>query len=513
MESSFNERAQATPELMEEVKALPTDQREYLREVSKSDLYALSKGILGYKDLNPDTHGAFCRFFEGDPKLRRLGLMPRAHLKSTIATIADSIRLVLLDPNEARILIAGETATQAEKFLSELKGHWEKNELLRNLFPELVPPRLAGPGVKWSNSVASIVRARDYRVGSWNTIGVGGAVTGDHYNRIKCDDLIGLEAARSPATMAAAIAWVSNIDSLLIDQNVDVIDFVGTRWSRTDLYAFIMRLYGSRLSVFLREAIEDGKIIFPQKHTLESFETMQRETPLIWYAQYCNNPLAGGQNDFPAGSIQTYSFNTAGDVVLQRDGVTKVWKLEDLDRIITADPNSGSLVAPDTAAIVVSGISPDDEVIVLHTWSGRSTPSAFVDKIFDLWKRWRPRVVGIEQAGQQNTRFYFDKKAEEEEVYIRVVPLKPKNRNKIDRIRTALQPLFGSRKVYMLSTQTVLRKAADEFPDTDPIDELDALAYGTEEGMWRKPMRYVDMEENQKVLRLIVNRRNKRTGY
>jgi hypothetical protein len=108
MESSFNERSQAAPELMEEVKALPSDQRTYLREVSKSDLYTLSKGILGYKDLNPETHGAFCRFIEGEKKLRRLALMPRAHLKSTIATISDSIRLVLLDPDETRLLIAGE---------------------------------------------------------------------------------------------------------------------------------------------------------------------------------------------------------------------------------------------------------------------------------------------------------------------------------------------------------------------------------------------------------------------
>jgi hypothetical protein len=505
--------ARVEPEIMEEVKALPSDQREFMRDVAKNDLYILSKGILGYKDINPDTHGGFCRFVESEIKLRRMGLMPRTHLKSTIATIADSIRLVLRDPDEARILIAGETSTQAEKFLAELKGHWEKNDILRNLFPELVPPRMAGPGVKWSTTIASINRSRDYKEGSWNTIGVGGAVTGGHYNRIKCDDLVGLEASRSPAAMAAAIAWVSNIEPLLIDQHADIIDYIGTRWSRTDLYAFVMKFYGERIAVFLREAIEDGKIIFPQKHTIEEYTTLQNEAPLVWYAQYCNNPLAGGQNDFPAGSVQTYSFDLNGNIVLFRDGQKKVWKLSDLDRVIAADPNSGSLTAPDTAAIVTTGISPDDEVIVLDAWSGRITPSGFVDKIFEKWNRWRPRVVGIEKAGQQNTQHYFEKKMQEEEIYIRVIPLKPKNRNKIERIRTALQPLFASKKVYMLATQSVLRKATDEFPDTDPIDELDALSYGTEDGMWRKPMRYEDQEENGRVLRLIVNRRNKRTGY
>jgi hypothetical protein len=501
-------------EVLEEVISLPSDQITFLRDVAKRDLYALSKGILGYKDVNPATHGDFCRFIESEPKRRRLELMPRTHLKSTIATVSDSIRLVLQDPDEARILIAGETATTAEKFLAEIKGHWEKNKLLRTLFPELVPPRLAGPGVKWSANIASINRVKDYREGSWNAIGVGGAAVGSHFNRIKCDDLIGLEAYRSPAAMEAAIAWVSNIDSMLIDQHKDIIDYIGTRWARRDLYNFVMELYGDRMAVFLREAIENGKIIFPEKHSMEEYETMQQKTPLIWYAQYCNNPLAGGQNDFPAGCIQTFSFNTDGDVVLYKDNDRVVWKLEDLDRVVLADPNSGSLLAPDTASILSTGVTPDNDIVVLSAWSGRVSPSDFVDRLFDTWKRWRPRVVGVEKAGQQNTQHYFDKKLEEEEIYIRVEPLNPKNRNKIDRIRTALEPLFRSRKIYMLSTQTTLRKAADEFPDTHPIDELDALAYGTEDGMWRRPLRQKDQDENNRVLQLVMrSRRNKRTGY
>jgi hypothetical protein len=168
----------STEEVVEEVTALAGDQREFLRDVARNDLYTLTKGILGYQDVNPETHGAFCRYIQDEEKRRRLGLMPRSHLKTTIATVADPIRLVLKEPDETRLLIAGETATTAEKILSEVKGHWEKNKLLRALFPELVPTRLAGPGVKWSNSIASIVRNRDYKEGNWNTVGVGGTVVG-----------------------------------------------------------------------------------------------------------------------------------------------------------------------------------------------------------------------------------------------------------------------------------------------------------------------------------------------
>jgi hypothetical protein len=44
------------------------------------------------------------------------------------------------------------------------------------------------------------------------TIGVGGAITGFHFTRIKGDDLIGIEAARSPAKMKEAIDWTDNIE-------------------------------------------------------------------------------------------------------------------------------------------------------------------------------------------------------------------------------------------------------------------------------------------------------------
>lgn len=508
--------APLTPEAAEDLDGMLKDEqsREFLRESFKNDLYIAAKGVLGYKDVNKRTHGSFCRFVQKNEKKRRLGLMPRAHLKSTIATIADSVRLAVKDPDETRILIGGETATNAEKFLAEIKGHFEKNKLFRALFPELIPTRFAGPGVQWSTSFATLVRNTVYKEATWSTVGVGGAIVGGHFNRIKCDDLIGLEAFRSPAAMKAAIEWAEHLEPLLVDQHVDIIDFIGTRWSRNDLYHRLMKLFGAEMAVFTREAIEQNEVIFPEKHTLQGYERMQRETPLLWYAQYCNNPLAAGQSDFPVGAIKQFYFDLDGDIVLRLDdGSEKHWRLEDLDRVIAADPNSGSITAPDTAAIVVTGISPDDEVIVLSVWSGRVSPSAFVDKIYETHRRWRPRIVGIEQAGQQNTKFYFDDKAEKENQYINTIPLKPKNRNKIDRIRTAVEPIIRSGRLYMLSTQTDLRRQVDEFPDTDPIDELDALAYGTEDGMWRRPYREEDQQQKTTLLKLIVNRRSKRTGY
>jgi hypothetical protein len=500
-------------EVLEEVAAVGESERDTLRNMARNDLYFLCKGVLKYKDVNPETHGAFCRFVQQQSKRRRLGLMPRGHLKSTIGTIADSLRLGIQNPDEARVLIVGETAETAQKFLEETKGHVEKNALLRHLFPELVPPRFSGPGVKWSQNMASLVRGSAHKEPTWQAIGVGGAVTGGHFTRIKCDDLIGFEAARSPAKMAEAIAWVDNIEALLVDQHEDVIDWIGTRWGKRDLYSHIMEGYGEEIAVFTREAIENGVIIFPQKHTWEEYERIQRIKPAVWFAQYCNNPLSSDRTDLPIDMVRPFKMSMDNEKVefLDDNGSKKSWRVDQLDRVLCADPNSGQRTAPDAAALVVVGVSPDDEVFVLYAWSYRATPSEFVDKIYELARRWRVRVVGIEKAGQQNTQHYFELKTKETGYYVRVEPLNPKNKDKEYRIRTSLEPIVRSGRLHILPSHAVLRGQIADFPEIELWDELDALAYFTE--ITRTPHKSSSQKEKSKVIDLMLARRSRRTGY
>lgn len=497
-------------ELLEEVDGLSGADHEALRLSAQTDLYFLCKGVLGWPDVNVRTHGGFCRHIQGSPKNRRLGLMPRAHLKSTIATVGDSIRLALLEPDRARILIASETSTLAEKFLGQIKGHFETNRVLRSLFPELIPPRFTGPGVSWRNDMATIQRDVTLDSPTWQAIGVGGAITGSHFTRIKCDDLIGFEAIRSPAAMAYAKAWVDTIEPLLVNQNDDVIDFIGTRWSRNDLYAHIMEGYMDALAVYTRRAVENGEIIFPQLHTWEEYERIQRINPAQWAAQYENNPLSSTNSDFPIDSVLHYRLSHDEQTVHTPKG--KKWDIEQLDRVLTADPNSGSLVAPDAAAISIQGVSPDDEVFVLESWSGRVTPSDFVNQIYRLARRWDVRVVGIEKAGQQNTQHYFEKKRDEENYSVRVEPLIPGTKqSKEDRVRAALEPVIRSHLLHILPSQTTLRQQLAEFPDTILWDEVDALGYGPQ--LWRKPVRKEEVEKRSGVVKNLLAMRNSITGY
>lgn len=512
--------------------------REGLRNRAKHDRFFLARGILGYEDVNPYTHGALCRALTSRDKKRRMFLMHRGSLKTTVATIADCVGDAITDPDHCRILLVNEIEDNAIGFLNEIKAHFEQGELLRDLFPELLPERFSGPGSKWSSNHACLRRSTAYKEWTWQAAGVGKALASRHFTKIKCDDLIGFEARESPAAMRYAVAFAKALEPQLINMDEDYIDFVGTRWAMNDLYRVMLQAYGDDMSYFAREDIEvvpdlpldvlrdagfkiddpaevvgTRQPIFPKKFSLRQLGRLAQIDPVLYYAQFKNNPISDGIKDFDPTQVRTFEFDNYGNVVYRdENGTLRRWPREQLDIVMTADPNSGSLTATDFPAIVVSAQSPRDQIFVLETWSRRVPPDAFVDQIYTMWQRWQPRVLGIEEAGQQTTLFYFKKKAKELRTYIYTVPLKPKNRDKAGRIRKALQPIINQGRLFLRKEQTVLRHQIQFHPDLENDDELDCLSYGAD-GVWRTPLTQRDMDEEEEAAQTVLRRRSARTGY
>lgn len=523
------------PELIEEVRS--GSMKEKLRARAKKDRYFLARGVLGYEDVNPYTHGPLCRALDDRSKRRRMYLMHRGSLKTTVATISDSIGDALEDPDHTRILILNEVEQNAIGFLSEIKGQFEYNDLLRELFSELLPAKFGGPGSRWSTNQACLNRSTSYKEWTWSAAGVGSAKTGNHYTKIKCDDLIGFDARESAAAMRYAIAYAKSMEPLLIDMDENFIDFVGTRWAIHDLYRAMLDAYGSDMAYFAREDIERvpdlpehvlrdagfkfndpeeviGKMlpIFPKKFSLKMLHRLSVIDPILYFSQYKNNPIADGIKDFDATMLRWFDFDSVGNIVYRDDrGFIQRWTRDQLDVVMIADPNSGELTAKDFPAIGVVAISPKDQLFAFDMWSRRCGPDVFVDTIFDMWQRWQPRVLGIEKAGQQTTAFYFKKKAKELGVYIHVENVTPRNRHKPERIRKALQPTINQGRMYVRKSQTTLRHQIQYHPDLDNDDEIDCVAYSTE--LLRTPQSRREQEEEDEAVAKVLRHRSKLTGY
>jgi hypothetical protein len=500
------------PEQQEIYDELSSTDIERLRNRCKTSPYFLGKAILGYNQIEEEAHGALCSFLVNETSNRRLVLMPRGHLKTTICTITDSIRLSIKDPN-VRILIQNEVFENASLMLQELQGHWEKGALLRQTFPELVPSRFSGPGTDWSKVACSINRTANFKESTYTASGSGGSPQSQHFNKIKGDDLIGENHRKSVALMDAAKQWVNAMRPLL-DRLDDGIDFYGTRKALDDVYAHIEQVYGDNLAIFFREPIENGKPIF-SKMPMEELMKIMVDTPEVWAYDYMNNPVGKGGLDWGQGVLRNYSRSDNGEwftLVHHLTGETVRWHKTELDIVITVDPNSGKLHAPDKPAVLVHGCTPDEQIIVLETWAERVQPQPLVEKIFELSMKWRPRVVGIENAGTANTKYYFEKKCFDEGYFFTMEELKPENRDKESRIRSALDQPIKARRIYVQPHMRGLIGQVQLFPQLSVHnwDELDALAYGPR--LYRPGMRLKDQQDEEDAVGKILQMRG-RTGY
>jgi hypothetical protein len=483
-----------------------------LRDRAKTDLYFLSKGILGYDQLELGAHAALCAFMTQEESNRRLVLMPRGHLKTTICTISDSIRLSLRNPN-VRILIQNEVFENASLMLQELQGHWEKGERLRRLFPELTPGRFSGPGTDWSKVACSINRTANFKESTWTASGSGGAPQSQHFGFLKVDDIIGEKHKESQVEMDKAKRWIDAMRPLL-DRLDDQIDFYGTRKTLEDAYVHVEKMYGDSLAIFFREPIEEGKPIFG-KMPLAELEKIMIETPDIWAHDYANNPIGKGGLDWGKDVLRYYQVSADRQWFVFQHHLTGEmvrFHRNELDIVVTVDQNSGKLHAPDKPAIVVHGCTPDDQILILECWAERVQPDPFITKVHELCMKWRPRVVGFEDAGQQNGQYYFEKKCFELGYFFTPIALKHKNKDKTIRIRAALDQPMKARRVYVLAGMRTLISQVQLFPQLSVhnINELDAMAYGPL--LYRPGMRLKDMEDEEDAVSQVLSMRG-RTGY
>ncbi len=494
---------------VEEARGMNATQLAAIRTEALADLYFLAKGILGYDGCREHVVGSLAHFVRNEPRKVRLMLMPRGHLKTTIATIADGVRIGCADAKNNNLLVVNEIHDNAVDIVSEILGHFENNELLRLLFPDIIPDKFSGPGVKWSATRgASLVPRAGKKDPSYLAAGINTAVTSKHFNHLKFDDLVGFEANRSPAVMKYAMDYVNNITPLTMGPDDTIIDFVGTRWNLNDLYAYIMELYGSQLAVFRRGMRENGVPIWPEKFTEAAIAQLMK-TPDVYYAQYDNDPLNSASTDFDTSKIGFWQ-QKAKSVVYERDEQQVVTEIRDLNRIVCIDPNAGKKTSKDEVGLTVTGVDSNDARLCLEDASDRFLPDELVNRTLQLADKWNANIIGVEEAGQQNTEFYLRKEARKRGMFVRIVPLKHGNKDKQSRILKSLQPLVADGAIYLHRSQTELLKQFVGF-GSGLDDRIDSFSYHTH--LVRAPLAQSQREERRGAVERMLALRSPTTGY
>ncbi len=549
LDSLFSKESlhQARTAADEKAKDWTESQWEQLRRKAKNDLFFLCRGPLEYRKLSPRFHGDLTGWIQTNRDAQyRLELLARGHYKTTIITIGDGIQMALpnvddvvkehpycLGPN-AKILIAHEVRDTAADFLYEITAAFTRKPILMALFPECIPTRNLERLNKWE---LELPRTEHHKEATFNTIGSGGAAQGGHYNWLKLDDLVGEKARDSETVMKRTLTWFDNINSLLTELEIDGWDLTGTRWAYSDVYSHAIERYGMSLEnsvttclspkdierhaqgllkVYARGAIENALPVFPYSEnqkagfSLEKLEVL-RKNRLVWAAQYANNPLESGLNEF-IWDLKFYNVDTQGNIIVFTGDSSFKRYLHELDICILTDPSMGESELADETGIVVTGTDSRSNIFILETVKKRLRPPEYVDELYRLYFKYRPRIISIEEVNFSGIyKYWIEDKSTETRVHLPIRPYKPgSKRSKDSRIR-GLAHFFSAGQVYCFEGMHDFRDEYEQFPMGKSEHLLDALAQGPE--FWQDGLSSREVESQQAAEEEVLNSRSILTGY
>jgi hypothetical protein len=479
-----------------------------LRERSLQSLFFFAKVVLGYDKLVPHLHLDFCERIVRDEQFRKRGyLMPRGHFKSTIVSKGYSLWRLCRDRNK-RILIIGESDTVGAKNLRDIQWNIQNNQLLRWLFPEIIPPEITK--TKWTNSEILLPRDQSYDESSITTAGVGARKTGFHFDLIIYDDIIGEAASSSEATMNDAIEWFQYAPGLLDDPANGEEILIGTRWKHgnSDLYGHIMEQLPEEVQAsgrstgfywYVRGAREieegipdiEGTPIFPERFSVEVLEEIRKRQGDYKHAcQYQNDPVTPGATDFPKEWIKEYTVDADRKLIIPCDGTPPI-ALHQLYRLSFYDPSAGGKSAKAENAIVVVGGASDRRIFFLEAWSKNCSFGDAIEewhKINDkfICQRNLYEEIGAQKVVEdivrerlaQTTCRLCDKTHRK----LRPEPFHPPTgkgeMNKQERIRYFAQPPMQEGRIYLRkgAQMAKLKSQITSFPHGGLVDIFDAGA-------------------------------------
>ena len=481
---------------------IPTEHTEKrrleIRQRGLDDLYYFTKGILGYNFLVPHVHGHLTQFLDSCEARRRMLLMARGHLKTTIFTISQTMQDIAKDPN-VRILIIGSTATNAQKFLKEISEHFKRNHMFRWAYPELIPNSFTALDTNWTAHEIEVPRTIINRDPTVDTVGARGTVESRHYNIIRADDMIGEAELHSDSEMEKTIEWSQGFESLLVTPMEDLIDITGTHWRFGDVYTFLQDFYSNKeeavdigpyatmrgeLALFKRGARDDkGDPIFPEMISRKFLDRLQRENPPRYAAQYANDPMQSGETAFDVADLQYFTRTGPDGRLLKFTCADQDYRvrLSDLDIISVHDPALGdSKKSCDTAQLVVAKHAETDCVFVLEATIDTIEPSETVDNMFRQDEEYHLRLCSVEAVAYQKALKSWSRRIARTEgkPYLPIFEFYPgSQRTKDERIR-ALMPLVQSHLLYVLPGMTKLISEFTHYTrdGKSKRDGLDALS-------------------------------------
>lgn len=544
-------------------------------------MFYFGKVVLKKHRLTDHLHKDMCDNLEKD-YLKEVIQIPRDHFKTTVhSEIApmwwalpfsyeDERYMRMLGYDDAwirwmkkchnpdtRTMTVSENIKNACKIGRRVDYHYTNNLFFKRLFPEIQPDTSSN----WSIETMTHKRSSadvGQGEGTYDYIGVGGALQSRHYSRIIEDDLVGKEALKSEIVMADTIdyhrllpgAFDSNPNDPENDNDEIV---VGNRWSYRDLNHHI-KTFEPEFKLTSHSALGGccdkhpaGIVIFPEEWSVKKLERWKNRFGSYFFScQFLNQPTPPGDTKFKASYLNYYTYGTVSPVdkrvILKHavkanppglvDGkfnvgggalVIKDIMPSSLQRSMLIDPNHSGDEGRCNHAIAITGFSPSPErIYLLDLYAKNSSHGDLVSKIFELSEKWKIREPWLETFGAQKWLKYHietenkNRKALGKWTIDRVQEFKKDvgKDAKIQRIES-LEPMFqrGAFWILKYGHEQFIQEYL-EYPYAPTRDIMDVLGYAMQ--TWN-PSYMTDREfmsfMKQDQAKFRNSNRNSSTGY
>lgn len=438
------------------------EELELAKETGRNDMEFFSQYFLGKQhSCEPsEFHRDIWKMLLGN-EAKSVVAAPRHHGKSTICSFDFPIHCGCYGYNRPVLLISN-TASFAEKWLTDVKTEFEQNEAILEVFGDLRGAIWRTDELWFSNGAKLFARGR------------GMQVRGQHYGKVICDDLESNELCRSDVQMMQYKEWFDRELLYTLDPESQML-YIGTMIAPN---CFLKELMGKpNWKSFFYQAYKGGienpeQVLFPARWPHEKLQEFKRQNPYAFAMEMMNLPVPDEDKRFKPEWFQFYDTPPTG-----------------LRTFITIDPSISAKHRADRSAIVVCGIDHNGDIYVLDCYNATNDPHILVEEIFRFNRTYNPFKIGIEVvAFQKMLKIYIEEKARERGIYLPIEELKTDTRqNKAMRI-SGLIPYFADLKVFLKKGQYDLIQQLREFsPNLMNMhdDAIDALAYQVQ--LWLKP--------------------------
>lgn len=545
------------------------DEPEHIPHINRlnalGSLYFFIKYVLQRHRLVEHLHLPICEHLESE-NLNYLLEFPRDHFKTTMVTEGlpmwwalpfsesdeASMRVLGYDDEwirwmrwahnpQIRVLIVSEAALNAEKLGMRIDQHFLSNSRFRDLFPEIIPNEQS----TW-NASSKHVRNTAFRAhgeGTFDFIGVGGALQSRHYDRVIEDDLVGKDAMKSDIIMADTIDYHRLLEGAFDGPDRTEL-VVGNRWSLFDLNGHVrktepwFRVESHGALGGCCDQHPAGMPIFPEEWTLERLnQVRQREGSFYFSHQYLNVALSPDELIFRGNWLRYY--NTKAQPFFRKEELEGALRQVEYKRMLLThevresevirdipaqvllrsmivDPNHAGSEGRARHAILVTGLDPEtDRIYLLDMWAQSMPYDDLMANVYRMADRWQMTEFWLETvAAQKFLKYHIEYRNKIEKRTLRVKELKTDRSKggKWTRI-DALSPLFEQGKIWVRHDQSDFLDEYGRYSHSTryPVDLLDCMGYAPQ--TWTA-MRVRDLAAIQEERRNKYQRaRRSVTGY